>query len=76
MDHYEVIDNAIAEIERLRARVAKLEAAVKATLLFHHGGEWTPKDQEAWFTLTGDWDASTKVLCNFARAALRDAPDA
>lgn len=29
MNHYEMIDNTIAEMERLRARVAKLEAALR-----------------------------------------------
>ena len=67
-------DDMMNTIAALRARVAKLEAAAKAALLFHRGGEWTTEDQEAWFALTGELDATTKVLCDSARAALKDAP--
>ena len=45
--------------------VRGLERLAHAVLLFHRGGEWAPEDQEAWFALIGEWDATTKVLCNF-----------
>jgi hypothetical protein len=44
-----------------------LENLAAAVLLFHRGGEWTAQDKIAWQVLTGNEDASTKSLCDFAR---------
>jgi hypothetical protein len=52
-----------------------LERLARAVLLFHHGGPWRDADREVWLKLTGQYDATTKVLCDLAREVLaqRDA---
>ena len=47
--------------------VRGLEKLVTAVLLFHRGGPWTDADAVAWEALTGTWEVTTKVLCDFAR---------
>jgi hypothetical protein len=49
-----------------------LAAACEATLLFH-GSDWSPAVAERWTELTGSREATTKVLCDFQRAALQKA---
>jgi hypothetical protein len=55
------------EIEYVR----RLENALKATLLFHRGGPWTAADAAEWLRLTETSEATTQMLCNAARKALR-----
>jgi hypothetical protein len=43
------------------------ERLARAVLLFHRGGPWTDQDREVWRTLTGEDDATTRVLCDLAR---------
>jgi hypothetical protein len=57
------------EIERLR----KLARAV---LLFHGAPSWTEKEKREWCELTGSQDATTRILCDLARAALTMKPSA
>ncbi len=47
--------------------VRGLEALAGAVLLFHRGGPWTAEDRERWASLTGETEATTKTLCDFAR---------
>lgn len=44
--------------------------ACKATLLFHGAGHWDDEKRLEWLNLTGHSEATTKVLCDFVRAAL------
>jgi hypothetical protein len=63
-------------------RIEELEAALtrlgRAVLLFHRGGRWTGQNRNEWVMLTGEEDATTKVLCDLARKLLQhtqgDAP--
>lgn len=50
-----------------KAYVRGLENLARAVLLFHRGGPWTLEDRQMWLALTGEEDATTKVLCDFAR---------
>lgn len=43
---------------------AKLAGAVR---LFHRGGPWTSWDRHVWRELTGQEEATTRVLCDLAR---------
>jgi len=43
------------------------ERLAKAVLLFHRGGPWFDRDRELWSALTGEREATTKVLCDLAR---------
>jgi len=43
------------------------ERLAKAVLLFHGGGPWFARDRELWSALTGEREATTKVLCDLAR---------
>ncbi len=69
----EIADDAEALVARLAEAARTLERAAVATLLFHRGGQWTPEDAAQWRMLTGGDDASTKGLCDFARAAIAKA---
>ncbi len=51
----------------------ELYEACKAVLMFHRGGPWEDNDAEEWKRLTGQEDATTKVLCNTVRAAIAKA---
>jgi hypothetical protein len=42
----------------------------EAVLLFHSGGPWTSDTAARWHTLTGVREATTKTLCDLARAVL------
>ena len=53
-------------------RIAKLEAAMRAVLLFHSGGLWTPERVTKWVEIVGPQGCTTKVLCDHLRVALRE----
>jgi hypothetical protein len=44
------------------------ERLAEAVLMFHRGGQWTQEDRHRWTALTGSEDATTRALCDFARA--------
>jgi hypothetical protein len=46
-------------------------AALEAVLLFHSGGPWTHERRTRWQFLTGYAEATTKILCDVVREALR-----
>ena len=52
------------------ARAERLEAALKAVLLFHSGEMWGEESRKRWFELTGTNDCTTKNLCDCVRKAL------
>ena len=52
-------------VEYVRADVA--ERLAQAVLMFHRGGPWTADDRVVWHALTGQDEATTKVLCDLAR---------
>jgi hypothetical protein len=54
-------------------RIATLEAALEAVLLFHDANVWDLPKRAAWQTLTGQPEATTKVLCDTVRRALQAA---
>ena len=58
--------------------MSDLDRLGRAVLLFHRGGQWTGQDRNEWEILTGEEDATTKVLCDLARKLLQrtqgDAP--
>jgi hypothetical protein len=62
------------EIAALRDRMARLEAACQAVLLYHGGMGWREEQQNQWRELTGKGAATTKVLYDMVRAALSDTP--
>jgi hypothetical protein len=47
-----------------------MQNALSALLLFHSGTPWDDQKRALWFNLTGQQDATTKVLCDVARKAL------
>jgi hypothetical protein len=44
----------------------------RAVLLFHKSPPWTVEDRELWTALTGTREATTRTLCDLARAILRE----
>jgi hypothetical protein len=56
--------------------VTPIERLSRAVLLFHRGGSWTGTDRLEWVMLTGEEDATTKVLCDLARRLLIETHDA
>ena len=55
---------------RLIAAAPNLADVAEATALFHSGGEWDDTKRLRWVQLTGSEEATTKALCDFARATL------
>lgn len=55
---------------RLFASSMLLYNACRALLLFHSSSPWTESKREEWVRLTGQDEATTRVLCDTARAAL------
>ena len=53
----------------------KLLDACNAVLMFYRAGQWTRDDGIAWKKLVGADEATTKVLCDFVRAAIGDDDD-
>ncbi len=51
----------------LAYRAVMFRRVAEATLLFHSGGPWTVARSDRWNELTGEVDATTKTLCDFAR---------
>jgi predicted NUDIX family NTP pyrophosphohydrolase len=50
-----------------------LHRLARAVLLFHRGGPWTDDDRAAWRIVTGEDEATTKVLCDLARETMERA---
>ena len=51
----------------MTADISNLDRLARAVLLFHRGGRWTGQDRNEWVMLTGEEEATTKVLCDLAR---------
>lgn len=47
------------------------EAALEAVLLFHDASPWDVTKRYAWYALTRSTEATTKVLCDTVRKALK-----
>jgi predicted NUDIX family NTP pyrophosphohydrolase len=56
-------------------RLTPLERLARAVLLLHRGGMWTGTDRNEWVMLTGETDATNKVLCDLARRLLAEAQE-
>lgn len=54
-----------------RAHLSAMRDALELTLLFHDGGEWTTERRARWEELTGVGEATTRILCNAIRQAMR-----
>jgi hypothetical protein len=46
------------------------EDLAAAVLLFHSGGYWSAEKRDLWEQLTGQREATTRTLCDCARALL------
>jgi hypothetical protein len=55
------------EAGRDMAEISNAERLARAVLLFHDSAEWTDQQREVWTALTGEHDATTRVLCDLAR---------
>lgn len=56
-----------AEAGRDITKISNAERLARAVLLFHGSVEWTNGQREVWTALTGEHDATTRVLCDLAR---------
>jgi hypothetical protein len=73
--HWDLVGRGVREAqEKTRrelvdalARNTKLEAGLRAVLLFHSPSPWDQEKQRLWQEYTGGDDASTKALCDFIR---------
>lgn len=59
------------EVAAVLEVVAALASSANATLLFHSAAPWSPDKRDEWHVLTGSDSATTKMLCDVAREALR-----
>lgn len=49
---------------------SKLVRALEAVLLFYSVGPWTGERRAKWLEITGEGEATTKVLCDHIRGVL------
>jgi hypothetical protein len=49
-----------------------LVAALKLVLMFHSGKPFGQKARTGWYAITGEHDATTKVMCDHIRKVLND----
>ena len=58
--------------ERLQmvGMLAKAHRALRATLMFHDASPWTDERRKDWHKMTGETEATTKVLCDLIRKVL------
>ena len=56
----------------LIAAAPELAGVAEALLLFH-SVDWDEEKRKRWTELTGEIEATTKILCDFARDALKKA---
>jgi hypothetical protein len=61
-----------AETGRETARLSNAERLARAVLLFHGAIEWNDEQRELWDALTGQKEATTRVLCDLARKVRAD----
>jgi hypothetical protein len=54
-------------------RADRRDRLARVVLLFHRGGPWSDEDRATWRNLTGEDEATTKVLCDLARRTIEDA---
>lgn len=66
-----VLDQIEGNPEARHPIPVELLRACEATLLFHRGGEWTDDDRLNWVSYTGMPFATTRVLCDTVRAAVK-----
>lgn len=50
--------------------MSKESDALEAVLLFFSGSPWDDEKKQRWLELTGEEEATTRVLCDTARSAL------
>ena len=68
-------------LERIRANARLIAAApnlrdvAEALILFHSGDPWDETKRLRWLQLTGADEATTKTLCDLARAAIAKVED-
>lgn len=49
-----------------------LERLARAVLLFHGNGPWLSDKSDEWLMLTGNREATNRVLCDLARRLLKE----
>jgi hypothetical protein len=57
-------------IQDQQIELAKCHNALKAVLLWHGAPTWSESEKATWEALTGNPEATTKVLCDFIRSTL------
>jgi hypothetical protein len=65
------LDLVVGERDAALARVVECEKALELVLMFHGAGPWDPDKSLRWQELSGSPEATTKVLCDAVRQALR-----
>ena len=57
-------------MDNIDSRLQEAQSLLRAVLVFHSGGEWTPAKQGEWYNAIQWHEATTKSLCNAIRAHL------
>ena len=55
-----------AIVDKNKARLQR-DRLADLVLMFHHGGPWTDDQRLRWTRITGEAEATTKVLADYAR---------
>lgn len=53
-------------------KIVLLTESIELVLLFHSGTFWDAAKAEQWRSITGNAEATTKVLCDHLRKVLKD----
>ena len=72
-DEQTALEGKVAAESRLaeaEAENARLREACRMVLLFYNTGYWTKANADEWASVTGEIDATTRVLCDTVRRAL------
>lgn len=63
------LENAEDALEFEIPSAPTFQQCAEATLLFHSGSPWDARKKQRWLELTGQDEATTRVLCDMQRAA-------
>lgn len=63
------LDDALEENRRLEGQLQRHRDLLELVLLFYHQGRWYEHHRAQWNEITGQAEATTKVLCDAIRAA-------
>jgi len=69
-DEDRIVSGLQKRLDAVVAQSTRLRAALELPLMFHSAGPWDDNKRKRWAELTGNGEATTRVICDAIRAAL------